>query len=90
MLLAANLRNYSFLARLLILIKKGGLLQLNSGGCGVNMHTYGRDNLKSFSCVLPKFVMLVTRVNSSRTSSILWLKKNQNGRFIEIFRILLQ
>ena len=60
MLLAANLRNYSFLARLLI--KQGGLLQLNSGGCGVNMHTCGRDNLKSFSCVLPKFVMLVTRV----------------------------
>ena len=37
MLLAANLRNHSFLACLLILIKKGGLSQLNSGGCGVNM-----------------------------------------------------
>ena len=38
MLLAANLKNDSFLARLLILIKKGGLLQLNTGGFGVNMH----------------------------------------------------
>ena len=38
MLLAANLKNYSFLAHLLILIKKGGLLQLNTGGFGVNMH----------------------------------------------------
>ena len=38
MLLAANLKKYSFLARLLILIKKGGLLQLTTGGFGVNMH----------------------------------------------------
>ena len=56
MLSAANLRNYSFLAR--ILIQKGWLLQLKFGGGGVNMH--GRDNLKKMSCVLPKFVMHVT------------------------------
>ena len=46
------------LARLLILIKKGGLLQLKLGVVGVNIYC-GRDNFKSFSCILPKFVMHV-------------------------------
>ena len=77
MLLAANLKNYSFLAGLLILIKKGGLLQLNTGGFGVNMHLLVGDNLKSFSCVFSKFVMLVTRVTSSRTKSIMTEKKSK-------------
>ena len=32
----------SFLARLLILIKKGGLLQLKFGGVGVNIYLWAR------------------------------------------------
>ena len=39
-------QNYSFLARLLILIKKGGLLQLKFGvvgvGVGVNIYLWAR------------------------------------------------
>ena len=47
----------------LILIKKGGLLQLKFGGVGIGVGVYiylGGNNLKSFSCILPKFVMHVT------------------------------
>ena len=78
----------SFLARLLILIKKGGLLQLRSASAALTF-TCGRDNLKSFSCILPKFVMHVTndhfsdKFNNGR-------KKNQNGRLIAIFGLLRQ
>ena len=75
----------------------------------------GRDNLKSFSCILPKLTMLcMLLVTSSRKSSIMFFmyfseicyacykwpvlgevkyngwKKNQNGWFIAIFRILHQ
>ena len=52
---------FHFLARLLILIKKGGLLQLKFGvvGVGVNIYLWA-NNLKSFSCFLPKFVLHVT------------------------------
>ena len=48
-----------------------------------------RDNMKSFSFILPKFVMHVTnkqfsgKVRERR-------KKNQNGRIIVIFSILRQ
>ena len=54
-----------FLARLLILFKKGELLQLKFGVVGVSVgvgvtFTCGRDNLKSFSCILPKFVIHAT------------------------------
>ena len=45
------------LARLLILIKKGGLLQLKLVGVGVNIYLWAR---KKNSCILPKFVMHVT------------------------------
>ena len=34
--------SYSLLARLLILIKKGGLLQLKFGGVGVNIYLWAR------------------------------------------------
>ena len=44
-----------FLARLLIFINKGGLLQLKFGSSALTF-TCGHDNLKSFSCILPKFV----------------------------------
>ena len=79
-----------FLAHLLILIKKGGLLQLKFGvvGVGVNIYLW-RDNLKSFSCFLPKFVLHVTndhfsdKFNNGR-------KKIQNGRLIAIFPLLRQ
>ena len=52
----------TFLARLLILIKKGGLLQLKFAASSASALTFtcGRDNLKSFSCFLPKFVLHVT------------------------------
>ena len=80
----------TFLARLLILIKKGGLLQLKFGVVGVGGNIYcGRDNLKSFSCILPKFVMHVTndqfsdKLNNGR-------KKIQNGRLIVLFRLFRQ
>ena len=44
-----------FLARLLI--KKVGYCNLSSAAL---TFTYGLNNLKSFSCILPKFVMHVT------------------------------
>ena len=37
-----NLVLLPFLARLLILIKKGGLLQLKFGGVGVNIYLWAR------------------------------------------------
>ena len=37
-----------FLARLLILIKKGGLLQLKFGGVGVNIYLWARELEKFF------------------------------------------
>ena len=69
-----------FLARLLI--KKCGLLQLKFVGVGVNIY------LKSFSCILPKFDMHVT--NDLFSDKFNNGKKNENGRFIAIFRILSQ
>ena len=54
MLLAANL------ARLLILIKKGGLLQLNTGGLGVNMHLLvGAITWKFFDVSFPNLLCLL-------------------------------
>ena len=50
--------------------------------------TCGRNNLKSCSCILPKFVCTLQMI-SSRTSSIM-SEKNQNGRFIALFCILHQ
>ena len=48
------------IAHLLILIKKGGLLQLKCVALASALtFTFGRDNL-SFSCILSKFVMHVT------------------------------
>ena len=64
------------------------MLQLKFGGVWLTF-TCGRDNLKSFSCILLKFVMLVTndqfsdKFNNGR-------KKIQNDWFIVIFRILRQ
>ena len=49
----------------------------------------GRDNLKRFSCILPKFVMHVINKQFSDKFIDGW-KKNQNGRFISIFGILRQ
>ena len=60
MLLAANLKNDSFLARLFILIKKGGLLQLNTGGFGVNMHLLvGAITWKFFDVSFPNLLCLL-------------------------------
>ena len=56
MLLAANLKNDSFL----ILIKKGGLLQLNTGGFGVNMHLLvGAITWKIFDVSFPNLLCLL-------------------------------
>ena len=49
----------SFLARLLILIKKVGYWNWSSAASALTF-TIGRDNLKSFSCILSKFVLHVT------------------------------
>ena len=72
-----------FLARLLILIKKGGLLQLKFGGVGIYLWA------RSFSCFLPKFVLHVTNDHFSDKFNNGW-KKIQNGRLIAIFHLLRQ
>ena len=46
----------------------------------------GRDNLKSFSCILFKFVMHITNKQFSDKFNN-GCKKIQNGRFSAIFRI---
>ena len=45
--------HFSFLVRRLILIEKGGLLQLQFVGVSVNIYLW-------VSCILPKFFMHVT------------------------------
>ena len=52
--------------------------------------TCGRDNLNSFSCIPPKSVMHVTNDQFSDKFNIGWKTKNQNARFLVIFRILRQ
>ena len=51
--------------------------------------TCGRDNLKSFCCFLPKFVLHVTNDHFSDKFNNGW-KKIQNGRLIAIFHLLRQ
>ena len=54
---------FAFLARLLILIKKVGYYNWSSESLASALaltFACGHDNLKSFSCILPKFVTLVT------------------------------
>ena len=63
---------HTFLARLLILIEKGGLLKL-----------------KSFPCILPKFVMHVTNDQFSDKLNNGWIFF-KNCWLFEIFRILRQ
>ena len=63
----------SFLARLLILIEKSGILQLKFGVVGVNIYLW-RDNLISFSCIIFKFVMHVTNKQFSNKFNNDWKK----------------
>ena len=49
----------------------------------------GRDNLKSFLCIIFKSVMHATNNQFSDKFNDGW-KKIENGRFIVIFRILSQ
>ena len=74
-----------FLARFLILIQKGGLLQLKFGVVNVNIYLWAQ----SFSCILFKFVMHVTNDQFSDKFNN-GQKQIQNGRLIAIFRFLRQ
>ena len=72
----------SVLAPLLISIKKVGY-------CNLSLSltiTCGHNNLKKFSCILPKFVMHVR--NDQFSDNPIMAEKIQNDRFIELFRIL--
>ena len=51
----------SFLASLLILIKKVGYCNQSSSSSALALtFTCGRDNLTSFTCILPEFFMHIT------------------------------
>ena len=63
----------AFLARLLILIKKVGYCNWSSAASALTF-TCGRDNLKSCSCILPKFVMHVTNDQFSDKFNNGWKK----------------
>ena len=84
--------NGHFLAPLLIFIKKVGLLQYWSSASSALTFTCGHDNLKKFSCILPKFVMHVTNDQFSDKFNNDWKKiqKSQNGWFIAFLHILCQ
>ena len=55
-----QLSSFQILDRLLIFIKKSGLLQFWSSALSALTFTCGRDNLKSFPSILSKFVMHVS------------------------------
>ena len=53
----------------------------------ITYFTLGRDNVKSFSCILLRFFMQVTNNQFSNKLNDGWIII-QNGRFIAFFHIL--